>query len=1393
MERTIYALAATSSEEELRNYIAWDSAAGFSIVNNKRYMITQQPMKMQVNGISKTPVYTTSIGMTPFGKALLVEESPLSLISQTSVSDQGFEYSLDNDAYTLHSQHGITASVEFNRQYDRRLYTVHGETIAQMANAMRNDNMDQSDDSTIPTLAFPARVTPSNQARMEAAKLHATSGHMSDKYLIELLDRGLITGTVTDMDKLKAAIIYNSKECKCAACLLGKAVSNNPHTTRERETLPGRRICSDVVFSTTASGMKVIYHFSVDEASGFIDVHEMIFNNVGHLSHVHRKMKLQWALRGFEPISLQYDACKIIESMRTSIVDVGIDQDQPGQHQVTIESNVRKIRDHVRAVTASLHFIPDEIQSKYLLLWVIQTLNNSYNRAIDAIPMQVINPKWKLNAQVDMTVAYGDIIMAQVMKDQSSASKAKPAKHPCIVMGAKMNGSGTITVYSLLTQHYYQTSGLHSAIKTINWSDDLEKVTNYIIWNNIKVPHTSENDMLKPIPKELVMMPDYFNSIPETLLKERTLQMMKKMEKHANKTDVEFETAMDVLRQTAMPDIIAAIDQHKALMRGETFNLTPNGIPTANQTPQPMAAAVQTIAQQPIPPANQTLQPIAAGVQTQAQQPIPPANQTLQPIAAGVQTQAHQPITTANQTLPPIAAGVQDLAPPSTSPPMDHTSQPMTHDMLDQAQQPPQPASSTTETDTDTDLPVPPPVSILKSKAKPAKAAKRAIAKQVTIEQLPSQVTIEQPFSRNRRSVSNTMFDHKTHKWIDRTDNSIAMIAQGEQDREIATYNQFCALAALVTTNDKENEDKEAILQSRLKEMRVLIDKGTIHPIHHGDIRVMEMQKKLLTKIFTIMKRDGAYKSRVVTGAAGKPQDRADVPNSWAPTGKFESVLMGLRIALRESRHVSTIDFTAAFLNADLPKQITPDKTEFRRILEVKPEMIELILKVRPAWKEFICPGRGKHGTASLGSMFFVIDKALYGLIEASFAWHAELHNTLTETMGFEQSESDPCVYHSYKNGDRTSIIVYVDDLMVLAQSEERTKQIHASLSSHYQITTKDFNEKGEIDYLNVRIQQVKEGADTVAYELHQTEYCNKVIDDLQLRDEESPFETTTLPYTLDLFHVNEDSPLLNKADAKWYAMAVGKLLYTSSKVRTLLALPVSFLSKRMQSPTLEDKTKLLRVLFWLKQHPDGGLTIRDNPDEELKIQVWADASDNSHYDGKGHTGIFISIGDETGSPLYYASKVQSLVSRSSTEAELIAVYQSIPHALWAMEALTDWGYTQTQIVLYQDNISAIVASHDGNKPFSKLSHVNRRFFNAREYIHNGTIIMPHCDTRSMIADPLTKPMIPGLTAPHMRKMIGLDDIQNKVHTPNLDEKEVLEVLTAYYLNFTLDDEEDEV
>jgi hypothetical protein len=234
----------------------------------------------------------------------------------------------------------------------------------------------------------------------------------------------------------------------------------------------------------------------------------------------------------------------------------------------------------------------------------------------------------------------------------------------------------------------------------------------------------------------------------------------------------------------------------------------------------------------------------------------------------------------------------------------------------------------------------------------------------------------------------------------------------------------------------------------------------------------------------------------------------------------------------------------------------------------------------------------------------------------------------------------------------------------------------------------------------------------------------------------------------------------LNPSEQARYRKIIGKLLYTSTKTRIVLALPIAFLASRTAHATEQDMKKLLDVLDWLYYHRDGGLLIEHHSDDEMKIYVWADASDNCHADARGHTGMFMSIGQEHGSPVMYLSKKQNLVTKSSTESELIAVYIAVPHAQWAREALTEWGYEQEHAVLYQDNISSIVIAHRGNKPFSKSGHINRRYMIAQQYIEEGTLVMPHCSTDNMLSDPLTKTLNIKTTSAHFNKMIGIESIK---------------------------------
>ena len=62
--------------------------------------------------------------------------------------------------------------------------------------------------------------------------------------------------------------------------------------------------------------------------------------------------------------------------------------------------------------------------------------------------------------------------------------------------------------------------------------------------------------------------------------------------------------------------------------------------------------------------------------------------------------------------------------------------------------------------------------------------------------------------------------------------------------------------------------------------------------------------------------------------------------------------------------------------------------------------------------------------------------------------------------------------------------IVYVDDLLIMAKSQYRTRQIREQLKVKYNaLTARNFNYMNELDYLNVQIRpKTNEKGEPIAY-----------------------------------------------------------------------------------------------------------------------------------------------------------------------------------------------------------------------------------------------------------------------------------------------------------------------
>jgi hypothetical protein len=135
----------------------------------------------------------------------------------------------------------------------------------------------------------------------------------------------------------------------------------------------------------------------------------------------------------------------------------------------------------------------------------------------------------------------------------------------------------------------------------------------------------------------------------------------------------------------------------------------------------------------------------------------------------------------------------------------------------------------------------------------------------------------------------------------------------------------------------------------------------------------------------------------------------------------------------------------------------------------------------------------------------------------------------------------------------------------------------------------------------------------------------------------------------------------------------------------------------------------------------------------------YSDASLNVHWDGKGHTGLIVGLGQRAN--IYFQSVKQKLVTRSSTEAEIVAMDSLVMKVIQLRELMQDLGYKQATTKIYQDNKSAIIIASKGFSNVGKVKYINNRYYFIKQFIDSGEIQVIHLPTEDMVADILTKPL----------------------------------------------------
>jgi len=138
-------------------------------------------------------------------------------------------------------------------------------------------------------------------------------------------------------------------------------------------------------------------------------------------------------------------------------------------------------------------------------------------------------------------------------------------------------------------------------------------------------------------------------------------------------------------------------------------------------------------------------------------------------------------------------------------------------------------------------------------------------------------------------------------------------------------------------------------------------------------------------------------------------------------------------------------------------------------------------------------------------------------------------------------------------------------------------------------------------------------------------------------------------------------------------------------------------------------------------------------------IKWWIDASFAVHPDMRSHTGATMSLGK--GSPISLSQK-QKINTKSSTEAELVGVDDAMPLVIWTRNFLEAQGFTVSDNVLYQDNMSSMqLKKNERASSGRRTRHINIRYFFITDRVKSGEICIEHCPTNEMIGDFFTKPL----------------------------------------------------
>lgn len=427
------------------------------------------------------------------------------------------------------------------------------------------------------------------------------------------------------------------------------------------------------------------------------------------------------------------------------------------------------------------------------------------------------------------------------------------------------------------------------------------------------------------------------------------------------------------------------------------------------------------------------------------------------------------------------------------------------------------------------------------------------------------------------------------------------------------------------------------------------------------------------------------YKARLVAKGFSQ-QPGVDYQEVWAPVSQYKTLRALLAIVAARNLELHQLDIKTAFLNGDVDE--------------------ELYMRQPPGYQDS-------------GNLVCRLHRSLYGLKQASRAWHTKLRDFVA-TLGFVASDADPCLFVLDASTTPTYMLVYVDDLLIAAPSVAAVERIKSLVLQRFSA-----HSLGEAK-LFLGMSVVRDRPKGLLW-LHQSRYARDVVKRFGLEHA----KPVNMPLTRDL--------QLRRGDAggavveEPYAALVGSLMYLMTCSRPDISQAVGALSRHVSDARKVHWDAAVRVLRYVAGTLEYGIQYGGAKGE---LVGYSDSDYAGDLDTRRSTTAFVWT--LHAGAVSWRSVLQPTVALSTAEAEYMAAASAAREALWWRKLCADLGEPAKAPTIYSDSQCALALVR--NPVVSQRSkHIDVLHHFVRERAARGEVAFQYCGTERMVADALTK------------------------------------------------------